>query len=280
MMPVPDTDKEYPVPKPLKGHGPARIIAMCNQKGGVGKTTTSINLAAALAEYGRKVLLVDFDPQGAASVGLGINGHEMDTTIYSLMVGPHRDLTTDDVIHHTNTENLDIIPANIDLSAAELQLVNEVARESILARVMREVEPEYDAIIIDCQPSLGLLTVNALTAAHGVIIPVSTEFFALRGVALLMETIETVRDRLNPKLQLDGILATLVDSRTLHSKEVQERLLEAFQDKMFSTVIKRTVKFPDSTVATRPITEFAPTHEGAQAYRRLAREVIAKGYVA
>ena len=280
MMPVPDTDKEYPVPKPLKGHGPARIIAMCNQKGGVGKTTTSINLAAALAEYGRKVLLVDFDPQGAASVGLGINGHEMDTTIYSLMVGPHRDLTTADVIHHTGTENLDIIPANIDLSAAELQLVNEVARESILARVLREVEPEYDAIIIDCQPSLGLLTVNALTAAHGVIIPVSTEFFALRGVALLMETIETVRDRLNPKLQLDGILATLVDSRTLHSKEVQERLLEAFQDKMFSTVIKRTVKFPDSTVATRPITEFAPTHEGAQAYRRLAREVIAKGYVA
>lgn len=280
MMPVPDTDKEYPVPKPLKGHGPARIIAMCNQKGGVGKTTTSINLAAALAEYGRKVLLVDFDPQGAASVGLGINGHEMDTTIYSLMVGPHRDLTTTDVIHHTSTENLDIIPANIDLSAAELQLVNEVARESILARVLREVEPEYDAIIIDCQPSLGLLTVNALTAAHGVIIPVSTEFFALRGVALLMETIETVRDRLNPKLQLDGILATLVDSRTLHSKEVQERLLEAFQDKMFSTVIKRTVKFPDSTVATRPITEFAPTHEGAQAYRRLAREVIAKGYVA
>ena len=280
MMPVPDTDKEYPVPKPLKGHGPARFIAMCNQKGGVGKTTTSINLAAALAEYGRKVLLVDFDPQGAASVGLGINGHEMDTTIYSLMVGPHRDLTTADVIHHTSTENLDIIPANIDLSAAELQLVNEVARESILARVLREVEPEYDAIIIDCQPSLGLLTVNALTAAHGVIIPVSTEFFALRGVALLMETIETVRDRLNPKLQLDGILATLVDSRTLHSKEVQERLLEAFQDKMFSTVIKRTVKFPDSTVATRPITEFAPTHEGAQAYRRLAREVIAKGYVA
>lgn len=280
MMPVPDTDKEYPVPKPLKGHGPARIIAMCNQKGGVGKTTTSINLAAALAEYGRKVLLVDFDPQGAASVGLGINGHEMDTTIYSLMVGPHRDLTTADVIHQTSTENLDIIPANIDLSAAELQLVNEVARESILARVLREVEPEYDAIIIDCQPSLGLLTVNALTAAHGVIIPVSTEFFALRGVALLMETIETVRDRLNPKLQLDGILATLVDSRTLHSKEVQERLLEAFQDKMFSTVIKRTVKFPDSTVATRPITEFAPTHEGAQAYRRLAREVIAKGYVA
>ncbi|WP_154542915.1 ParA family protein [Mobiluncus porci] len=280
MMPVPPEDKDFPEPKPLEEHGPARIIAMCNQKGGVGKTTTAINLSAALAEYGRKVLLVDFDPQGAASVGLGVNGHELDTTIYSLMVGPHHDLTTGDVIHHTGTENLDLIPANIDLSAAELQLVNEVARESILARILREVESDYDAVIIDCQPSLGLLTVNALTAAHGVMIPVATEFFALRGVALLMETINTVRDRLNPRLKLDGILATMVDSRTLHSKEVRDRLVEAFQDKMFDTVIHRTVKFPDSTVATKPITEFAPTHEGAEAYRRLAREVMAKGYVA
>lgn len=280
MMPVPDTEKEFPVPKPLKGHGPARILAMCNQKGGVGKTTSVINLCASLAEYGRKVLVVDFDPQGAASVGLGVNGHDLDTTIYSLMIGPRSDLTTSDVIHHTSLENLDLIPANIDLSAAELQLVNEVARESILARILREVEADYDAIVIDCQPSLGLLTVNALTAAHGVIIPVSTEFFALRGVALLMETINTVRDRLNPRLRLDGILATLVDSRTLHSKEVMDRLSEAFQDKMFSTVIKRTVKFPDSTVATKPITQFAPSHEGAQAYRRLAREIVAKGYVA
>lgn len=280
MMPVPPKGKDYPIPKALKGHGPARIIAMCNQKGGVGKTTTAINLAASLAEYGRKVLLVDFDPQGAASVGLGINGHELDTTVYSLMIGPKHDLTTADVIHHTSVENLDIIPANIDLSAAELQLVNEVARESILARILREVEADYDVIIIDCQPSLGLLTVNALSAAHGVIIPVSTEFFALRGVALLMDTIATVRDRLNPKLQLDGILATLVDARTLHSKEVRERLSEAFGDKMFDTVIKRTVKFPDSTVATKPITEFAPTHEGAEAYRRFAREVVARGYVA
>lgn len=280
MMPVPPEDGDFPEPQPLSSHGPARIIAMCNQKGGVGKTTTAINLSAALAGYGRKVLLVDFDPQGAASVGLGVNGHELDTTIYSLLVGGHHDFTVHDVIKPTGTENLDLIPANIDLSAAELQLVNEVARESILSRILRDVEQDYDLIVIDCQPSLGLLTVNALTAAHGVIIPVATEFFALRGVALLMETINTVRDRLNPRLQLDGILATMVDSRTLHSKEVSERLVEAFQDKMFTTVINRTVKFPDSTVATRPITEFAPTHEGAEAYRRLAREVVAKGYVA
>lgn len=279
-MPVPPEDGEFPEPKPLTTHGPARIIAMCNQKGGVGKTTTAINLSAALAGYGRRILLVDFDPQGAASVGLGVNGHELDTTIYTLLVGANRDLHARDVIHHTGTENLDLIPSNIDLSAAELQLVNEVARESILARILRDVEQDYDLIVIDCQPSLGLLTVNALTAAHGVIIPVATEFFALRGVALLMETINTVRDRLNPRLQLDGILATMVDFRTLHSKEVFDRLIEAFQDKMFQTVIGRTVKFPDSTVATRPITEFAPTHYGAEAYRRLAREVVAKGYVA
>ena len=280
MMPVPDADPEFLVPEPLESHGPARIIAMCNQKGGVGKTTTAINLSAALAEYGRKVLLVDFDPQGAASVGLGINGHEMETTVYSLMVGHNRELKTSDVICHTYHPNLDVLPANIDLSAAELQLVNEVARESILARILSQVEDDYDLIVVDCQPSLGLLTINALTAAHGVIIPVATEFFALRGVALLMETINTVRDRLNPKLQLDGILTTMVDARTLHSKEVRDRLLEAFEDKIFTTYIKRTVRFPDSTVATKPITEYDSSHEGAAAYRRLAREVIAKGYVA
>lgn len=281
-MPVPprDSENDFPVPPPLSGHGPARIIAMCNQKGGVGKTTTTINLSAALAEYGRRVLIVDFDPQGAASVGLGVNGHELDTTIYSLLVRSDRELKTRDVIHHTLVDNLDIIPANIDLSAAELQLVNEVAREQTLARALREVESDYDAIIIDCQPSLGLLTINALTAAHGVVIPLETEFFALRGVALLVETITTVQERLNPRLTLDGILATMVDTRTLHSREVLERLQSAFGDKVFDTEIGRTVKFPDATVATEPITTFAPTHAGAEAYRRLAREVISRGCVA
>ena len=267
--------EDFPVPPPLASHGPARVIAMCNQKGGVGTTTTTINLAAALAEYGRKVLIVDFDPQGAASAGLGINANELDTTVYTLLMQPRSDVRA--VIQPTQLENLDVVPANIDLSAAEVQLVGEVAREQALARVLRPVLDDYDVIFIDCQPSLGLLTVNALTAAHGVMIPLEAEYFALRGVALLVETIDKVTDRLNPKLRIDGILATMVDMRTLHSREVIERVREAFGDKLFTTRIARTVKFPDASVASEPITTYAPSHSGAEAYRRLARELVARG---
>jgi len=265
----------FPVPTPLASHGPARVIAMCNQKGGVGKTTTTINLAAALAEYGRRVLIVDFDPQGAASVGLGISPHELDRTIYNLLM--ERDADIHEIIRRTAVPNLDLLPANIDLSAAEVQLVGEVARESVLARVLRPVMDDYDVVFIDCQPSLGLLTVNALTASHGVLIPLECEFFALRGVALLIETIEKVRDRLNPRLEVDGILATMYDSRTLHAREVVTRVREAFGDTLLHTVIGRTVKFPDATVAAEPITQYAPTHAGAEAYRQLARELVARG---
>ncbi|MDU5248090.1 MAG: ParA family protein, partial [Varibaculum cambriense] len=269
LMPPPTPkDAEFPAPAPLKSHGPARIIAMCNQKGGVGKTTTTINLAASLAEYGRKVLIVDFDPQGAATAGLGVNGNDLDATIYNVLLD--RNVNVEQVIHPTAIEGMDLVPANIDLSAAEIQMVNEVAREMALARALHPVSDKYDVILIDCQPSLGLLTVNALTAAHGVMIPMETEFFALRGVALLVETIEKVRDRLNPKLKIDGILATMVDTRTLHAREVMERLQEAFGDRVYQTVIRRTVKFPDASVATEPITTFAPSHPGAEAYRQLA----------
>jgi chromosome partitioning protein len=265
----------FPEPPPLNGHGPARIIAMCNQKGGVGKTTTTINLGAALAEYGRRVLLVDFDPQGALSVGLGVNPHDLDQTVYTLLMDRRTDVR--DVVQKTAVPGLELLPANIDLSAAEVQLVGEVAREMVLARVLRPLVDDYDVVLIDCQPSLGLLTVNALTAAHGVVIPLECEFFALRGVALLVETIEKVQDRLNPRLQVDGILATMYDSRTLHSKEVVARVVEAFGDQVFHTVIGRTVKFPDASVAAEPITSYASTHAGADAYRQLARELIARG---
>ena len=264
----------FDIPATLQSHGPARIIAMCNQKGGVGKTTTAINLASALAGYGRKVLVVDFDPQGALSAGLGVVAHDI-KTIYDLMV--EKDLKVQDVILPTGVKNLDVIPANIDLSAAEVQLVNEVAREQILARVLRPVTDNYDVVIIDCQPSLGLLTVNALTAAHGVLIPLNCEFFALRGVALLIETIEKVRDRLNPAIKLDGILATMYDPRTLHAREVVERLYEAFGDLVFDTIVHRTVKFPDATIAAIPITEFAPTSDAADYYRTVARELVSRG---
>ncbi len=266
---------EFPEPPVLTTHGPARVIAMVNQKGGVGKTTSTINLGAALAEAGRRVLLVDFDPQGALSAGLGTNPHELDLTVYNVLMDRKVDIR--DAIRHTGIENIDLLPANIDLSAAEVQLVNEVAREQVLDRALKKVEDDYDVVLIDCQPSLGLLTVNALTAAHGVIIPLICEFFALRAVALLVETIEKIQDRINPGLQIDGVLATMYDARTLHGREVISRLVEAFGDNVFETVIKRTIKFADATVAAEPITSYAGNHQGADAYRRLAKELVARG---
>ncbi len=268
------TDSRFAKPKPLSSHGPARIIAMCNQKGVVGKTTTSINMSAALAEYGRKVLLVDYDPQGALSAGLGVNAHDA-VTIYDLMLD--RKIDPKSAIQHTAVANLDVIPANIELSAAEMKLVNEIAREQILANILKKVADDYDVIVIDCQPSLGLLTVNALTAAHGVIIPLASEFFALRGVAILEDIISKVQEGLNPALQLDGILATMYDPRTLHSREVLDRLHEAFGEKVFRSVINRTVKFPDATVAQAPITTYAPDSDAAEAYRTVARELVDRG---
>jgi chromosome partitioning protein len=233
----------FPPPQPPR-EGPRRavIVSMCNQKGGVGKTTTTINLGAALVETGRKVLLVDFDPQGSLSVGLGVNPHTLDKSI--------------------------------DLSAAEVQLVSEVAREQTLHRVLSKLRRDYDYILIDCAPSLGLLTINALTASDYVIMPLECEFFALRGIALLTDTISKVQDRLNPELQSLGILGTMYDARTLHSREVLERVVQAFGDDVFHTVIRRTIKFPETTVAGEPITTYATASPGADAYRQLAREVL------
>ena len=266
--------RALPEPAPLDKHGPARTIALCNQKGGVGKTTSTINLGAALTELGRRVLLVDFDPQGALSVGLGVQPHQLERTVYNLLM--ERSVGVEDVLLKTSVAGLDLLPSNIDLSAAEVQLVGEVAREQTLKRVLAEIVPDYDFILIDCQPSLGLLTVNALTAADGVIIPLECEFFSLRGVALLIDTVDKVRERLNPGLTLDGILATMYDGRTLHGREVFARVLEAFDDKVFDTVIARTVRFPETTVAGEPITTWASNSTGATAYRNLAREVLAR----
>ena len=265
---------ELPEPRPVAEHGHARVVSMCNQKGGVGKTTTTINLGAALAEHGRKVLLVDFDPQGSLSVGLGLNPHEMDLSVYNLLMD--RDVTVDDVIVPSGVPGMDLLPSNIDLSAAEVQLVHEVAREQTLQRVLAPALEQYDVILIDCQPSLGLLTVNALTASDGVIVPLECEYFALRGVALLKTTIDKVRERLNPKLEIDGVLGTMFDGRTLHSREVMDRLVQAWGDKVFHTVIRRTVKFSDSTVAGEPITSYASSSRGAEHYRHLAKEVLAR----
>lgn len=268
-------DTRFPTPKKLTSHGPARIIAMSNQKGGVGKTTTSVNVAAALAAYGRKVLAVDLDPQGALTAHLGVDAKPGDIlTVYEAMKGKAE---PQDVIVHTEIKNLDLMPANIDLSAAEIELVTEVAREHILANVLRKVANDYDVIIIDCQPSLGILTVNALTAAHGVLIPMATDYFALRGVALLLANlVYKVKERLNPALQLDGIIITMHE-RTSHSREVLSNLYDHFGDQVFKSQVNRTVKLKYATAAQKPITEYEPNSEAAEAYRSVARELIARG---
>ncbi len=263
-----------PEPAPLDHHGPARVIAICNQKGGVGKTTSTINLGAALAGYGRRVLVVDLDPQGALSAGLGVPSHQLDRTIYNLML--ERSTSIADILVPTQVPGMDLLPANIDLSAAEVQLINEVGREQTLGRALRPVLHDYDYILIDCQPSLGLLTVNALACANAVVMPVAAEYFALRGVALLIDTISKVQDRINPDLSIDGILVTMFDGRTMHSRDVVATLVEQFGDQVYDTVISRTVKFPETTVAGEPITSYAPTSQAAQAYLQLAREVISR----
>lgn len=264
--------RAVPEPAPLPSHGPAKIIAMCNQKGGVGKTTSTINLGASLAEFGRRVLLVDLDPQGALSAGLGVAHHDLELTVHNLLVEPR--VAIDDVLMRTRVEGLDLLPSNIDLSAAEIQLVTEVGREQTLGRVLHPVLDRYDYVLIDCQPSLGLLTVNALACADAVIIPMECEYFSLRGLALLNDTVEKVHDRLNPRLELAGIVVTMFDSRTLHAREVMARVVEVFGDLVYDTVINRTVRFPETSVAGEPITTWAPKSTGAEAYRALAREVI------
>ena len=264
--------RSIPEPQPRTSHGPAKVVAMCNQKGGVGKTTSTINLGAALAEYGRRVLLVDMDPQGALSAGLGVPHYELEKTIHNVLVEPR--VSIDDVLLSTRVKHMDLVPSNIDLSAAEIQLVNEVGREQTLGRALHPVLDRYDYVLIDCQPSLGLLTVNGLACSDGVIIPTECEYFSLRGLALLTDTVDKVHDRLNPKLTMSGILITRYDPRTVNAREVMARVLERFGDLVFDTVITRTVRFPETSVAGEPITSWAPKSGGAQAYRSLAREVI------
>jgi chromosome partitioning protein len=250
----------------------ARIMALANQKGGVGKTTTAINLGAALAELGQRVLLVDFDPQGGCALGLGIEPSSMDLSIYNALLD--RNCDVEDVMQKTSVPGLDLLPSNIDLAAAELVLVQEVAREQTLMRVLAPLRVKYDFILIDCPPSLGLLTINALTAADGVLVPLECEYYALRGMGLLMDSIERIKERLNPRLHVDGIVATMYDSRTLHTREVLARVEEAFGPRLFETHIRKTIRFAEAPVAGEPILTYAPSSTGAQGYRLLAKEVM------
>lgn len=250
----------------------ARVIAFAQQKGGVGKTTSTINLAAALMERGRRVLLIDLDPQGALSAGLGLNPLSLERTVYDVL--RQTALLLADVVHVTE-DGYHLVPANIDLAAAEIELVSEPGREYFLKEKLKPILGDYDYVLIDCQPSLGLLALNALSAADGAILPVQTEYFALRGMDLLFQTIRKVRERINPTLRVIGILPTMFDSRTVHAREVLEELRRTYPELLLKTIIPKTVKLPDSTIAGQSILKFQPTSPAAEAYRELAREVDA-----
>jgi len=247
------------------------VIAVTNQKGGVGKTTTVINLGAALAEKGHKTLLVDLDPQGALSVGLGIDIYSLDRTMYQVLSDEHFPITR--VIQQVRPK-LFVAPANIDLAAAEAELLSRSGREFVFREALEPVRGDYEFVIIDTPPSLGLLTINALVAADEVLIPLQCEYLALRGMRLLMDTIKRVKLRLNPRLRILGILGTMYDSRTLHSREIMEEIRSIFGPLVFKTVIKKSIRFAEAPVAQMPILEYQKRHEGAEAYRKLAEEVI------
>jgi len=252
-----------------------RVIAIANQKGGVGKTTTTINLGAALAELGRKTLLIDLDPQAALSIGFGINSYELEETIYNALVEPER-ISLQSVIHYEIRPNLDVVPSNIDLAAAEMELVAAIGREYILKEILEPVKERYHYILIDCPPSLSLLTINALTASDSVLIPLQCEYLALRGMRMLMEVIEKAQKKLNPSLKILGILGTMYNARTIHAREIIEEVRSIFGDKVFDVVIHTSIKFAEAPVVHKSILEYADTHPGAVAYRTLA-EVIVNG---
>jgi chromosome partitioning protein len=248
-----------------------RTIAIANQKGGVGKTTTVINLGVALAQMQQKTLVVDLDPQGAMSAGLGVDGNALDESIYSALLEPEFPVTR--VIFPVKAF-LDLIPANIDLASAEMELIAEIRREFIVRRILEPLQSWYDYILIDCPPSLGLLTVNALCASQQVLIPMQCEYFAMRGIRLLLEAIEKVKGRLNPELELLGILATMYATGTLHAQEVLDEIRSVFGDKVFDVVIYKSIRFAEASVASQAIMEYASDHKGAEAYRELARIIV------
>ena len=249
----------------------ARTIAIANQKGGVGKTTTVINLGVALAHMEKKVLLVDVDPQGTLSVGVGVDANGLDHTIYDAMMDSHEPANR---IIRPVQAYLDLLPANNDLAAAEIELIPELRRELVLRRVLEPLDAWYDYILIDCPPSLSLLTVNSLCASDGVIIPMQCEFFAMRVIRLLLDSINRTKDRLNPDLELIGILATMYSTGTVHAREVLEELRSAFGDKVFEVVIYKSIRFAEASVANKAIIEYSSKHKGAKAYQKLAAVLV------
>lgn len=253
---------------------PTKILAIINQKGGVGKSTTAVNLSAALAEEGKKCLLVDFDPQGNSTSGYGIDKDILSHDIYDALM---EDYPLEKLIIDTPEKRVFIIPATIQLAGAEIELVSKIARESILKGLLQQVCDEFDYIFIDCPPSLGLLTINALTAADGLLIPIQCEFYALEGVTKLLESVKLVRGSLNRELEIYGVLMTMFDKRTTLSKQVVKEVQNYFGKAVFKTVIPRSVKVAEAPSHGLPISMYASVNKGAIAYRKLAREVIGRG---
>jgi chromosome partitioning protein len=249
-----------------------KAIAIFNQKGGVGKTTTNINLGASLANVGKKILIVDIDPQGNTTSGVGIQKNDLDYTVYDLLV--RDDIDPHDVVIKTNVRNLDLIPSNVDLAGAEIELVAIDGREKRLKKYIDMLSKEYDYIFIDCPPSLGLLTINSLTAVQSVIVPIQCEFYALEGVSQLMSTIQLVKKSLNKELKIEGVVLSMFDGRTNLSIQVVQEVKKYFGDKVYSTVIPRNIRLAEAPSFGMAITEYDPRSKGAQAYRRFAKEFL------
>ncbi|MBM7624312.1 AAA family ATPase [Sporohalobacter salinus] len=247
------------------------IVAIVNQKGGVGKSTTAINLSALLTEFERRVLLVDIDPQGNASSGVGIDKKEIDYCIYDVLIN---DYQLDDVIVNTELDNLDLVPATLELAGAEIELVSKLSREERLRQALTAVELDYDYIFIDCPPSLGLLTLNALTAADSVLIPIQCEYYALEGLSQLLNTIDLVQNNLNQNLEIKGVVLTMHDARTNLSQQVREEVYDYFKGKVYETIIPRNVRLSEAPSFGQPINLYDKSSKGAQAYLDLAKEVI------
>lgn len=249
-----------------------KAIAIFNQKGGVGKTTTNINLSACLAMKGKKVLVVDIDPQGNTTSGIGLVKRKLQYTIYDVIV--NKDFDISKAILHTKTEGLDILPASVDLAGAEIELVNLEGRERRLKKAIDKVKPLYDFVFIDCPPSLGLLTINSLTAVDNVLIPIQCEFYALEGVSQLMSTVEMVRKNMNPNIEIEGVILSMFDGRTNLSLQVVQEVKKYFGSKVFSTIIPRNVRLAEAPSYGLPIVKYDPKSKGAKAYQQFATELL------
>lgn len=258
---------------PRDSNSKTRIISIINQKGGVGKSTTAVNLSAALSSKGKKVLLVDFDPQGNSTSGFGIEKEELEQCVYDALI---HNVSAEELIHDTDCERVFVIPATIQLAGAEIELVSAMARETRLKELLAPVQNEFDYIFIDCPPSLGLLTINALAAADSVLIPIQCEYYALEGVTKLLESMRMVKERINRSLEVFGVLMTMYDSRTSLANQVVDEVRAYFGDKVFDTLVPRTVKISEAPSFGMPVIEYAPSNKGAIAYLFLADEVIGR----